>query len=304
MAPAPGEEASLAMATVVQVCAQTGVASRCEVAVRGAASGITRAAVFAEAGMALSFQGQLDAGARRAHRGDARNGGCGRSSEASAGGSVGTEVYAQPRGWILPEGRSTEGGGAEAGEVPGAFRRLGGIRGGELPANMAVCSGGRRWPCLAGDSSVMLAGSPRGQALFLLPEGSAGWQQEGSTSMPMALRLARAALADCFAEGAGIARNGPLRRVPGLRAAESAEAAATGLRVYVGRGRPCGVPGEERGCVGTCEYHHRDYATLRAEAGEWTRSCRSTRGRRGFRPIAMGGGSTRRWSLPTGGLQA
>jgi bacterioferritin-associated ferredoxin len=58
MAPAPGE-ASLAMATVVQVYAQTGVASRCGVAVRGAASGFTRAAVFAEARMALSLRGQL-----------------------------------------------------------------------------------------------------------------------------------------------------------------------------------------------------------------------------------------------------
>jgi hypothetical protein len=174
MAPAPGEEASLAMATVVQVYAQTVVASRCGGAVRGAASGITRAAVFAQAGMALSFQGQLYAGARRAHRGDARKGGCRRSSGPSAGGSEGTKVYAQPRGWILPGGRSTEWGGAKAGDVPGAFRRLDGLRGGELPANMAVCSGGRRWPCLAGDGDFVSARSPRGQAPFSPPTRECG----------------------------------------------------------------------------------------------------------------------------------
>jgi hypothetical protein len=205
MAPDPGE-ASRAMATVVQVYAQTGVASRCGVAVRGAASGITRAAVFA-GGETLSPQGQLYAGARRGHRGAARRGGCRRSPGASAGGSEGTEVYAQTREWTLPGGRSTEWGGAEAGEVPGAFRRLDRLRGGELPADMAVCSGRRRWPSLAEDSNLMLAGSSRGRALFSSLRGVRG----GS----------------CFhAHRTRSARNGPPRRVPGLRAARFCSAAA------------------------------------------------------------------------------
>jgi hypothetical protein len=89
----------------------------------------------------------------------------------------------------------------------------------------------------------------KGAGPFLLPEGSAGWQQERSTGMPMALHLARVALASCFAEGAGLRVMGRCDESQVYAQPSPRKQRRQGSWVYGWRGRPC--EGSRRG-AGVC----------------------------------------------------